>query len=252
MPKLSVTVITLNEEKALGRCLESVKDLADEIVVVDSGSVDKTVEIAKKYGAKVYHRDFDNYSNQKNYAVKKATGDWVLSMDADEVVTPELAREIKSEIRNLKSEHSAYSMPRKNIMLGKFIKYSRWQPEFDRQVWLWKKGRGKWIGKVHEEVQVQGKVGMLKNPKIHYQYDTVAEFMNMMNRYSELDTKQRVKNGVKFSYFRLFFDPVYNFFVRFFYRLGFLDGWRGFVLSYLMAVYHLELWVKIWEIRKVN
>lgn len=256
-PKLSVTIITLNEEKDLMRCLESVRQLADEIVVVDSESTDRTVEIAKKFGAKVFYRKFDNYSNQKNYAAKKAIGDWILSLDADEVIPPELAREINSKISSRGGSSSggqipnfkfiAYSIPRKNIILGKLIKYTRWQPEFDRHIWLWRKGKGKWVGDVHEEVVVEGKVGRLENAKVHYQHGTVAEFMEMMNRYSELDAAQRVKNGVKFSYFRLFFDPIYNFSVRFFYRLGFLDGWRGFVLSCLMAIYHLELWVKVWE-----
>ncbi|MCH7641626.1 glycosyltransferase family 2 protein [Patescibacteria group bacterium] len=250
-PKLSVTVITLNEEKDLKRCLESVRDLADEIVVVDSGSMDKTVEIARKYGAKIYDREFDNYSNQKNYAIEKAKGDWILSMDADEEIPPKLAKEIKSKVKSQRSKVNAYSMPRRNIILGKFIKYSRWQPEFERHVvWLFRKGRGKWVGDVHETVELDGEVGRLENAKVHYQYETVSEFMDMMDRYSELDAGQRVKNGVKFSYFRLFFDPIYNFLVRYFYRLGFLDGWRGFILSYLMAVYHLELWVKIWGRKK--
>jgi len=247
MKKLSVTVITLNEEKDLPNCLDSVKEIADEIVVVDSGSTDKTVEIARRYGAKVYTRKFDNYANQKNYAVEKATGKWMLSLDADEKITPELAREINSKIQNKKSKNVAYSIPRKNIIFGKLIKYSRWQPELDRHVWLWKKDYGRWEGMVHEEVVVKGDVGELEYAKIHYQYKTVRDFIAMMNEYSELDAVKRVKDGTAFSYIRLFIDPIYNFSVRYFYRLGFLDGWRGFVLSYLMAVYHLELWIKVWE-----
>lgn len=246
--RLSITVITLNEEKNLPECLDSVKEIANEIVVVDSGSTDRTVEIAKKYGAKVYEREFDNYSNQKNYAVQKATGDWILSLDADEKISPELAKEIREAIKE--SKFIAYSMPRKNIIFGKFIKYTRWQPEFDRHVWLWKRGRGRWEGEVHEELIADGEVGKLKNAKIHYQYKNVSEFIDMVNRYSELDAGQRVKKGIKFSYLRFFLDPIYNFLVRYIYRWGFLDGWRGFVLSYLMAVYHLNLWVKIWERQK--
>lgn len=247
-PKLSVTIITLNEEKDLPRCLDSIKEIADEIVVVDSGSTDETVEIAKKYGAKVYERQFDNYSNQKNYAAQKTTGDWILSLDADEKIGPELAREIQEAIKE--SKFVAYSMPRKNVIFGKFIKYTRWQPEFDRHIWLWKRGKGSWEGEVHEELMADGEIGKLKNAKIHYQYKNVSGFMEMINRYSEFDAGQRVKKGIKFSYFRLFFDPIYNFLVRCVYRWGFLDGWRGFVLSYLMALYHLSLWVKIWERQK--
>lgn len=242
---LSLTVITLNEEKNLARCLSSVKGLADEIIVVDSGSTDKTVEIAKDFGARVYKKKFDNYANQKNFTIQKARGDWILSLDADEEITPKSKEEINKAIKN--NEFDAHSMPRKNIILGKFIRFSRWQPELDRHVWLFRKGSGEWAGEVHEEFVVRGKVGKLKYPKIHHQCETVSEFLGMINRYSQLDVEKRIKKGTKFSLFKLFFDPVYNFLVRYFYRLGFLDGWRGFVLSYLMAIYHVSVWVKIWE-----
>ena len=246
--KISVTVITLNEEKDLRFCLESVKSFSDEIVVVDSGSADKTVEIAKNFGAKIFERKFDNFQNQKNFAVEKTTGDWIFSIDADEEVSPELSIEIKKEVAA--SNFVAYTVPRKNIILGKFIRHTRWNPELDRHIWLWKKEAGRWEGDVHEEVVVDGIVGKLSGAKIHHQYETVAEFFDMMNRYSELESKQKITNGQKFSLFRMFFDPFYNFSVRFFYRLGFLDGWRGFVLSYLMALYHSNVWIKIWQKQK--
>ena len=243
--KLSVVIITLNEEKDLPRCLESVSGLADEIVVVDSGSTDKTVEIARSYNAKVYVRKFDNYANQKNFASNMTQGEWLLALDADEEIEPELVREIKLLFSKEKKEYIAYSFPRKNIILGKLIRYSRWQPELDRHIWLWKKGFGEWRGDVHEELVANGTVGRLKNAKIHHQYDTVKEFIVMVDRYSEIEANQRMEKGERFSYHRLFFDPLYNFFVRFIYRLGFLDGWRGFVLSYLMGIYHFIVWIKV-------
>src|SRR3989344_3603751 len=236
--KLTVAIITLNEEKDLPRCLNSIRQLADEIVVVDCGSTDKTVEIARKFGVKVYSRKFDDYANQKNYALQLARGEWILSLDADEEISVDLAQEIKKVIKS--DKFVAYAIPRENIILGKWIKHTRWQSELDRHIWLWKKNAGKWEGRVHEEVIVKGKVGILKNLKVHYQYGTVKEFLEMINNYSDLETKD------KFSYSRLFFDPIYNFCVRYFYRLGVLDGWRGFVLSYLMGVYHLVTWVKVW------
>ena len=245
---MSVTVITLNEEKDLPKCLQSVRDFADEIVVVDSGSTDKTVEIAKSSGARVFERKFDNFQSQKNYAAEKTTGDWIFSIDADEEVSPELSVEIKKAVESGKFE--AYSIPRKNIIFGKFIRHTRWNPELDRHIWLWKKEAGRWEGNVHEEMVVKGTVGTLSGAKIHHQYETVAEFFDMMNRYSELESKQKIANGQKFSLFRMCFDPLYNFSVRFFYRLGFLDGWRGFTLSYLMAVYHFNVWIKIWQKQK--
>ena len=245
--KLSVTIITLNEEKNITRCLDSIKEIADEIIVVDSGSKDKTVEIAKKYRAKVFYRKFGNYASQKNFAARLAQSEWILSLDADEEISPELASEIRSRIADNRSPFVAYSIPRKNVIFGKFIKYTRWQPELDRHVWLWRKDEGKWKGDVHEEVIVDGKIGRLKYAKIHHQYETVSEFMDMMNRYSELDAQEHVQKGGRFSFPKLFLQPIYNFLVRYFYRLGFLDGWRGFVLSYLMTVYHFELWIKVWE-----
>ena len=246
--KVSVTIITLDEEKDLPRCLESVKSFADEIIVVDSGSTDKTVDIAKDFGAKVFERKFDNYQNQKNFAAEKTIGDWIFSIDADEEASPELSLEVKKAVES--SKFVAYSIPRRNIIFGKFIRHTRWDPELDRHIWLWKKSEGKWEGDVHEEVAAKGPVGKLVYAKVHYQYKTVAEFFDMMNRYSELESKQRVADGQKFSLSRMFFDPFYNFSVRYFYRLGFLDGWRGFVLSYLMAVYHLNVWIKIWRKQK--
>ncbi len=254
MKKLSVTIITLNEQRYLSGCLESIQNLADEIVVVDSGSTDKTVDVAKSFNAKIFYRKFDNYANQKNYAASKASGDWILSIDADEEIEPELAQEIESNIKKQKAISNkqeanivAYTIPRKNIIFGKFIKYTRWQPELDRHAWLWKKGAGEWVGEVHEELVVKGNVGRMEHHKIHHQYETVGQFLGMMNRYSEIEAKYKIKNGNKFSPARMFFDPNYNFFVRYFYRLGFLDGWRGFILSYLMGVYHFVVWVKVWE-----
>lgn len=243
--KLSVVIITLNEEENLPRCLASIKKIADEIVLVDSGSKDKTISIARSWGARVFIRPFDNFANQRNFALEKARGTWILSVDADETVTKSLAKEIKKAICS--DRFDAYSIPRKNIIFGKFIKHTRWQPELDRHIWLFKKEKGRWVGDVHEEVEVQGKVSKLNSAKIHYQYKTVSEFFEMMNRYSEMEAEEKFRKGIKFSYFRLFYDPLYNFLVRFFYRLGFLDGWRGFVLSYLMAIYHLQVWAKIWE-----
>ena len=247
MARLTVTIITLNEEKDLPRCLESIKKLADEIVVVDSGSTDHTVDIARKYTAKVFKRKFDNYANQKNFAAQKASGVWILSLDADEEVESQLASEIASCINNKTLKYCAYSIPRKNIIFGKLIRHSRWQAELDRHVWLWKKGFGQWRGDVHEEVEVDGYVGKMNGAKIHHQYRTLKEFLAMMNRYSEFESEEIIRKGGNFSLFKMICIPKYNFLVRYFYRLGFLDGWRGFTLSYLMAVYHLELWIKIWE-----
>ncbi len=243
---ISATLITLNEEKNIERALKSLQDLVDEIIVVDSGSKDKTVTIAEKLGAKVFFRKFDNFSNQKNWAITKANGEWILSLDADEQIPQNLADEIKTAVQ--KTEYVGYLIPRRNFILGGEIRHSRWSP--DLHIWLWKKASGKWIGDVHEEVTVSGKVGHLKNPKINNQEELVSDFIRKNNLYSSLLAKESFKKGIRFSFFNLFKDPISEFLIRYLYKLGFLDGWRGFVLSYLMAIYKASVWIKIYEIKE--
>lgn len=248
MIKLSVTIITLNEEKNIEKCLTSLKDLVNEIIVLDSGSTDKTVNLAKKNGAKVFFRDFDNFANQKNAAADYASGEWLLSLDADEIISEELANEIKEAIT--KDKFDGYLIPRRNFILGGEIKHSRWSP--DKHIWLWKKNHGRWVGVVHEEVIVKGKVGELKNSKLHYQGKTLSEFFLANNKYSSLFAEKLSKEGVRFSFKRLFWEAFFEFSLRFFYKKGFLDQWRGFVLCYIMAIYKLMVWVKIWELQNLT
>ncbi|MBU1031366.1 glycosyltransferase family 2 protein [Patescibacteria group bacterium] len=243
---ISATIITLNEQDSIGKVIESLKGLVSEIIVVDSGSNDQTAPIAKKFGAKVFIRKFDNFANQKNFAVSKATRDWILSLDADEEIAPALTEEIKQAVKS--DKFSGYLIPRKNIILGKLIKYSRWSP--DLHVWLWKKNCGRWIGDVHEEVIVTGKVGLLKNSKIHNSHKTVSSFIKANNFYSTLEAQSLLKNKIKFSFLKMLMDPFFEFLIRFVYKKGFLDGSRGFVLAYLMSIYKLAVWIKFWELEK--
>lgn len=243
---ISATIITLNEEKNIKKVLQNIKDLANEVIVVDSGSTDKTVEIAKELGAKVFFRKFDNFANQKNWALSKTTNNWILSLDADEEIPTELVDEIKQAVKN--EDIAGYLIPRRNFILGKEIKYSRWNP--DKHIWLWEKDKGKWVGEVHEEVVVQGKIGYLKNSKIHYSHQTLNDFIDSNNFYSTLLAESMYKKGVNFSLFKMFWHSIWEFKIRFFYKLGFLDRWRGFVLAYLMAIYHLMVWIKLWQLNQ--
>lgn len=248
MSKLSVTVITLNEEENIRRCLESVKYLADEIVVVDSGSKDSTLQIAKEFKAQVFTREFDNFANQKNWAASKASGEWILSVDADEVIPNPLSKEIAEAIKS--PQYSAYLIPRRNFILGAEIKHSRWSP--DKHIWLWKKEDGKWSGDVHEEVVVSGKVGELKGTKIHYQDKTVSEFISSNRKYADLCARKMLAEGKKFSLLHFLWDPVFEFGIRYIYKKGFLDGWRGLVLSILMAYYRFNVWMKVLSLNENN
>lgn len=241
---ISVTIITLNEQANIEKAIKSVLDLADEIIVVDSGSKDKTVELAEKLGAKVYLRKFDNFSNQKNFAASKTEAEWILSVDADEELSPDLIDEIKKSINS--KEFDAYLIPRRNFILGQEIKHSRWSP--DTHIWLWKKDFGKWVGDVHEEVIVTGKVGSLKNSKIHNSHQTLSSFLQANNLYSDLESLSLYKKHCRFSLSQMFWESLFEFFIRFIYKFGFLDGKEGFALAYVMGIYKLIVWVKIWEL----
>lgn len=241
MSKLSVVLITKNEEENIERCLRSVEDIADEIVVVDSGSTDNTIKIAEKYDAKTYYREFDNFAAQRNYSLKKAAGDWILSMDADETITPELSNEILTSINNPKFD--AFLIPRKNIIFGKEIKYSRWSP--DSHIWLFRNSKAEFTGNVHEEVHVNGDIGTLINAKIHYSHKTISDFISMLNSYTDIESEK-----VKFSVWGAMYYPVRSFVGRYILKQGFRDGWRGFFLSYLMAIYRFTTYIKAWEKQK--
>lgn len=244
--RLSATVITLNEEQDLARCLNSLKDFVDEVIVVDSGSSDKTLEIAKKFGAKVFHHKFSDFADQKNYALEKATGEWVLSIDADEEIPEELGKEIIDVISL--NQKAGFLIGRRNFILGGEIKYSRWSP--DLHIWLWQKDKGKWKGLVHEEVEVKGSVGLLKHSKLHYQDKTVEEFIAKNNKYSTLEAERLFDNGIRFHWAQMLRAVWFEWTIRYLYKMGFRDGWRGFVLAYLMADFKREVWLKVLEREK--
>lgn len=243
---ISATLITLNEEDKIEKVLKNLEDLVDEVIVVDSGSSDSTVKLARKHKAKVFYRKFDNFANQKNWAASKAKGKWILSVDADEEIPYQLKTEIRQSIKN--TQYHAFFIPRRNFILGGEIKYSRWSP--DKHIWLWKKDFGKWIGEVHEEVVVEGHVGELKTAKIHNSHQTVSEFVNSNNFYSTLYAQKLFKKNIKFSLARMFWNAFFEFNIRFLYKFGFMDGWRGFVLAYLISIYQLMVWIKLWELEQ--
>ena len=245
---ISATIITLNEEKNIRRILQSLNGVVEEIVIVDSGSQDKTIELAKEYGARIFFRKFDNFSNQKNFAVSKAEGNWILSADADEQIPQQLGEEIKKAVQSHK--FVGFLMPRRNYILGREIKHSWWSP--DAHIWLWKKNKGKWVGNVHEEVKVEGEVGELKNAKVNFQDKNISDFMQKNDFYATIAANDLFKKGVRFSLFHLFYDSILEFLIRFIYKFGFLDGWRGFTLSYLMAIYKISVWIKIYELQNLK
>lgn len=229
---LTVVIPTLNEETDLPNCLKSLA-FADQILVVDSGSTDKTTTIAAASGARVLVHPFIDYSSSRNFADSKVETDWILSIDADVSVPSKLADEIPKVISSQKFD--AYYIGRQNEIWGKVINFTDWGPKSDSHIRLYKKGSGKWVRGVHESYQTSSSVGKLKNTLYHLNYRTVSEFIEKSSRYSQLAAA-----GSKVNIFM----PKYDFLKRYFYKLGFLDGLRGLFLSYLQAVYYLNVYVR--------
>lgn len=250
MGKLSVVISAYNEEKKLPDCLESVS-FADEIIVVDNESSDITVEIAKKYKAKVYSRPNNLMLNvNKNFGFTKATGDWILSLDADERVSEELRQEIQTLVSKNESSLVGFQMPRKNIIFGKWITHTGWYPDYHLR--LFKNGKGKFAEKhVHEKITSEGDIGTLSGDLIHESYDSIMQFMQKMYLiYAPNEAEQLLKNGYIFSYKDAIRFPFREFIGRYFAREGYKDGFHGLMLSLLMAFYHFIVFANLWEEKK--
>lgn len=234
---LTVVIPAYNEEKDIGRTLHSVK-FADEIIVLlDRRTTDATGGIAKKYGALIVPHTYESFCKMRNEADFLATSDWIFSIEADVVVTRPLAAEIKSVTLGTSDETKAYYLGRENIIWGKTIRHTDWSPKDDRHIWLYQRGAGQWQSAVHEEFVTTEKTGELKNHLLHYNYETVFEFIDKINSVSD---KALVQNNQP-DWIR----PLYDFLKRYFYKLGFLDGYHGLFLSYLQAIYYLSLNIKI-------
>lgn len=246
--KLSIVISAYNEEKKIEDCLKSVK-FADEIIVVNSGSTDKTLEIAKKYTSKIFNRDNEPMLNiNKNYGFSKATGDWILSLDADERISPELAEEIKSITEEKDNKQIiGYWIPRKNIIFGKWIQHAGWYP--DNQLRLFKKEKGEFEEKhVHEMIKIEGSTGCLKSDIIHYNFETIQQFLHKhLNIYAPNEAKDLTRNKYEFNYLDAIRFPSKEFLSRFFAREGYKDGLHGLMLCLFMAFYHFVIFAYLWE-----
>jgi glycosyltransferase involved in cell wall biosynthesis len=247
---LSVVLITFNEEANLARTLESVR-WADEIIVVDSGSTDRTVEIARGYGAKVFVEEWKGFAAQKNSAIDKASCDWVLSLDADEEVSQELGAEIRAKLQSDASP-DGFEIPRKNIILGRWLRWGGNWP--DRKLRLFRRAKGRVIERpVHEVIQVEGADGRLESPLIHHAYPTLESYLEHMQRYSTLAAEVIVKERKQtWFWFDVWLRPLITFKWRYFFRLGFLDGREGFLFHLYHAMYVSWKYAKAWELTRAK
>lgn len=245
MPKLSVILITKNESAHILECLNSVR-FADEWIVVDSGSTDGTVEQARHWGATVYvYADWPGFGVQKNRALKHATGDWILSIDADERVTPELAAEIQEVIQSNERAVVAYTMPRSSSFCGHFMRYGGWWP--DRVLRLFRRESGRFSDrKIHESVQVDGLVSPLKNPFIHYTHPTLEAVLDKMNAYSTAGAQVMLERGRSGGLFKAVSHALWTFLRAYVFRAGFLDGRYGFMAAVSNAEGTYYRYVKRW------
>ncbi|CUT04494.1 glycosyltransferase family 2 protein [Candidatus Chrysopegis kryptomonas] len=245
---LSVAIIAGNEEKNIGDCLESVK-WADEIIVVDSESKDKTVEIARRYTDKVFIRKWEGYAPQKQFAIEQASCDWILSLDADERVSPELREEIEKILEN-ETEYDGFYIPRRNFFLGKWIKSCGWYPNY--QLRLFKRGKARVTQrKVHEGFVVDGKVGYLKGDIIHFTHPTLKETLAKINEYSSLSAEEKAHRKKVKSY-DLILHPLAAFLSHYIIKRGFKDGVYGLMVSLIHAMTNMQTYMKIWEIQNVG
>jgi glycosyltransferase involved in cell wall biosynthesis len=275
---LSVVIITYNEEANLVRTLESVQPLVSngkgEIIVVDSGSTDRTVEVAKSFGAKVFVEEWKGYAAQKNSAIDKATGDYVLSLDADEEVAPDLASEIQRIMEEPPREHkfrqklpdgtsapifvNGFRIPRKNYFLGRWIRHGGFWP--DPKLRLFRRHTGKFKeAAVHEALQVEeygngwGRIvsSRLRGSLVHHSYPTLSDYIEHMNRYSSLGAEMVVAKGkVRFSVINIVARPLATFVYNYLLRLGFLDGREGLLLHLYHAAYVSWKYAKAWELSR--
>jgi len=252
MAKLSVVISAFNEEKKIKVCLESVK-WADEIIFIDNNSTDQTRAIAQKYTKKIYTQKNNpaNIDLQKNTGISKATGDWILVLDGDEAVTPELAQEIQSICHSeIKLDANGYWIPRKNIIFGKWIEHSGWYPDY--QLRLFRRGHGKYEKQhYHEPLTVLGKTAYLHMDLLHANYENVGQFLyKHLQVYAQNEADELLRKNYIFDPADAIRFPLREFLSRYFARDGYKDGFHGLVLSLLMAIYHFAIFVYLWEKEK--
>lgn len=243
---ISVVIITYNEEKRLEAALKSVADIASEIVVVDRFSDDDTVKVAKKYTDLVFQRKWTNFSDQKNFGNSKTSFPWILSLDADERVSPELREEIL-QLKEGEPDCSGFSMPRQTYYLGRWIRHGGWYP--DRKLRLFLKSKGHWEGEyVHETLAIEGKVNNLKGSLHHFTYRNIRDHLERINTFSDLGAQKLYAQKKKCHWYHLALVPFLNFLKSYFWRVGLLDGFAGFVVSTLHGYSVFIRYAKLKEI----
>jgi glycosyltransferase involved in cell wall biosynthesis len=242
-PTLTVVILTMNEERNISECIASARS-ADEIIVVDSGSTDRTRELAAGAGARVVQRPMTDFAEQRNYANGLVNSDWMLHLDADERATPELMREI-TEV-SASGTADAYWVPTLTFIFGKAVRHGGWYPQWHTR--LQRRGRATWTKSVHESVVVNGPVGRLREPIVHYSHTDISAFLQKLDRYTTIEAGSASGTPLNLAV-RAVFEPGPYFIYKYVVQRGFLDGWRGLAMALLMAFYRCVGYLKALELR---
>ena len=248
MNTISIVVITFNEAKNIARCLNSVKLIADEIIIIDSNSTDATELLCQQFNARFIKRSFTDYADQRNLAFELAKMDYLFFLDADEELSEQLIHAIQ-KLKDTGMDKDAYKINRFNNFCGKWIKHGMWYPE--RLVRMIKNGKGKWQGQIHETLQpIEGaSLQLLKGDLLHYSYNNIDSLVSKLNNYTTLQAIEMQAMNKKATWFKLYINPIWAFINGYFMKLGFLDGWEGYVIHKSISY---QTMIKYAKLRKLN
>ena len=244
---ISVYVLTRNNRRTIERCLRSLQ-WVEELVVVDSFSTDGTYELCQQYTDKVYRQEWKGHRDQYQYAARLTTKDWIMFVDADEEVPPELAEEIRTELNGKPMAFDGFFVYRRTRYLGKWIRYGGWYP--DGEIRLYRRDKGLWEGGLHAKVVVEGNVGTLKNQYLHYTYQDISDQISTIDKYSQIAAEDLVREGKKFSFFKLLFHPPFRFIKEYLFKSGFRDGLPGLIIVVSTMYYVFIKYAKHWELEQ--
>ena len=245
---VSVVVITKNEQDRIKECLESIYGWADEIIVVDDFSTDRTVELARQFTDKIFQRRMEVEGRHRNWAYSQAKNEWVLSLDADEHLTPELKEEIRNVLNQKEQRYTGYSIPRRNFIGDYWVKYGGWYP--GSQLRLFKKDKFKYEEvEVHPRAFLQGEEGHLKCDMVHYSYKDFTNFLNKLNNQTTLEAKKWINTNRKMSFGHALWRTIDRFFRLFLGKRSCKDGFMGFMIAYFASLYQIISYAKYWEMK---
>ena len=244
---VSVYVLTYNNRRTIERCLRSL-EWAEELVIVDSFSTDGTFEICQRYTDRACQRPFAGHRDQYQYAADQTTREWIMFVDADEEIPPELAQEIREAVGSGSSGANGFFVYRQTFYLGRWIRYGGWYP--DGEIRLYRREKGRWEGGLHAKIAVQGKVQCLRNKYLHYTYGNLSDQIQTIDRYSRIAAEDLIREGKQFGLFPMLFHPPFRFLKEYLLKKGFLDGIPGLIIVVSTMFYVFVKYAKVWELSR--